>query len=142
MLFGFLDFTAQPQPIIPAPPNGARRAGCACGCGDDEDFWRDDYGGRFHNIWGPISLARFTQQRNCAPCHAYGLYRQYARFTDDEGSDGEESDGEESDGEEAPAPPVVPPAVPAAAGVWVFMCLTTLRAKILPAKTRSQRLWT
>lgn len=86
-------------------PNPARRPGCRCGCGDDDDFWKDDFGGHLDGIFGPISQANFTRFRDTSPCQAYPVYISRGRFDDEDeetkdsglfGSTDEEDEEEEA----------------------------------------------
>ena len=82
----------------------ARRP-CRCGCGDDDDFWKDDFGGRLDHVAGPISRMQFATRRNLRPCDAYRQYLAYARY--------DTSDEEEQEAEAEAVPPA-PAELPAA----------------------------
>ena len=76
-------------------PKFSRRSGCTCGCGDDDDFWADDFGGRLDGIFGPISQANFVITRDLSPCFAYTeiwLPRARARDADEADEAAEEED--------------------------------------------------
>ena len=76
-------------------PNFSRRVRCPCGCGVDDDFWADDFGGRLDGIFGPRSKANFVITRDLSPCFAYTeiwLPRARARDADEADEAAEEED--------------------------------------------------
>ena len=81
------------EPGSNCQPKLSRRSGCLCGCGDDDDFWADDFGGRLDGIFGPFSKANFVITRDLSPCFAYTeIWLPRARARDDEADEATEED--------------------------------------------------